>query len=304
MWTRSIVPFRHLYENGVLFKGKSIFHKDCKRFARCIMRFLAYHEANGQDAPFKNIFGGGTGDGNRQLEQWLNAMFEQHDYEMAHFLFQCACKMARSYIKSKPSRHVTSEETVYLASADPQISQVLEIIKSYFTQITEFEGLASGARAECDTPNTPNHRPSSANSRPFKPFSSSTAGTNLNTGFLGDTNDNAPYTHGRRMSATLPAIGFSSSFALYPSGEPYSSSALSGTDGSFYNDQQSIFRQQQLLRNQQYAKEREELLRQQLTREQKAIQEHMDRVQRPQIQSIGSRSITASPGAFSRRCFV
>ncbi|KAJ2303892.1 hypothetical protein IWW55_002695, partial [Coemansia sp. RSA 2706] len=41
MWTRAIVPFRQAFESGALYKGKSLFSADCKRFVKALIMFLS-----------------------------------------------------------------------------------------------------------------------------------------------------------------------------------------------------------------------------------------------------------------------
>ncbi|KAJ1941639.1 hypothetical protein GGF37_003459 [Kickxella alabastrina] len=121
MWTRSIVPFRLLYDSGILFKGKSIFHKDCKRFVKCIFTFLNYTRTRGLMEPLTKVFARLPGQGNKLLEQWLCVMFEIHDIKFAWFLYGCACKMAQSFINSKLPRFITEKEIELLNDEKPKL---------------------------------------------------------------------------------------------------------------------------------------------------------------------------------------
>ncbi|KAJ2784706.1 hypothetical protein GGI15_002181 [Coemansia interrupta] len=87
MWTRTIVPFRHLFDSGLLFKGKSIFHKDCKRFTKCIVDFLAFTVSKAANSGIENAFTRGPNQGNKLLEQWLGIMLSIHKSNMADFLY-------------------------------------------------------------------------------------------------------------------------------------------------------------------------------------------------------------------------
>ncbi|KAJ1642288.1 hypothetical protein LPJ64_005853 [Coemansia asiatica] len=140
MWTRSIVPFRNLFNSGGLFKGKSKFHKDCKRFVKCILEFLVYEQAVGSKDDYKNIFVKGPSQGSKLLEQWLNAMFKVHGKDMASFLRCCSVKLARSFVSSTDYQQATVAEKGILKKQDPSIGELIPILKSYLSQINEFLG--------------------------------------------------------------------------------------------------------------------------------------------------------------------
>ncbi|KAJ2399034.1 hypothetical protein GGI23_002891 [Coemansia sp. RSA 2559] len=145
MWTRSIVPFRHLHETGALFKGKTIFHKDCKRFVKAIMEVLSFAVYRGAAATLSSIFGKKPGQGSKLLEQWLNAMFDIHTNNMLDFMFGCAAKLARTFIATKPAEKHTNDDLAVLNDARPSGKLLLRALKEYLAKITECESLDSMA---------------------------------------------------------------------------------------------------------------------------------------------------------------
>ncbi|KAJ1720927.1 hypothetical protein LPJ53_004505, partial [Coemansia erecta] len=110
MWTRTIVPFRHLFDSGLLFKGKSIFHKDCKRFTKCIIDFLTFSASKAASSGIENAFTRGPNQGNKLLEQWLGIMLGIHKSNMADFLYKCAARLARTYINCKQPQTITKSD--------------------------------------------------------------------------------------------------------------------------------------------------------------------------------------------------
>ncbi|KAJ2600534.1 hypothetical protein GGF39_001723 [Coemansia sp. RSA 1721] len=141
MWTRSIVPFRNLFSTGSLFKGKSRFHKDCKRFAKCLLEFLVYEQAIGDKDNYANIFVKGPSQGSKLLEQWLNAMFKVHGKEMASFLLCCSTKLAHSFIGGLMAQKASGgAEKRFLECPNPSISELIPVLRSYLAQINEYIG--------------------------------------------------------------------------------------------------------------------------------------------------------------------
>ncbi|KAJ2522791.1 hypothetical protein H4217_000507 [Coemansia sp. RSA 1939] len=146
MWTRSIVPFRHLHEGGTLFKGKTVFHKDCKRFAKALMEVLSYTVYSGPTVgALTSIFGKKAGQGSKLLEQWLNAMFEIHGTNMLDFMVSCALRLARTYVETKLSSARTADDLAILRESAPRTRLLLAALKEYLAKITEYEGLDSMA---------------------------------------------------------------------------------------------------------------------------------------------------------------
>ncbi|KAJ2402628.1 hypothetical protein GGI23_000578 [Coemansia sp. RSA 2559] len=145
MWTRSIVPFRHLHETGALFKGKTIFHKDCKRFVKAIMEVLSFAVYRGAAATLSSIFGKKPGQGSKLLEQWLSAMFDIHTNNMLDFMFGCAVKLARTFVATKPADTHTDDDLAVLNDARPSGKLLLRALKEYLAKIAECESLDSMA---------------------------------------------------------------------------------------------------------------------------------------------------------------
>ncbi|KAJ2676486.1 hypothetical protein GGI25_003521 [Coemansia spiralis] len=143
MWTRSIVPFRHLFESGSLFKGKTIFHKDSKRFVKVIMEVLSFSIYRGYSAPLTSIFAKKAGQGSKLLEQWLNAMFEIHGINMMGFMYKCAIKLSRTFIEAKPMDRRVQSDSAVMTEERPHAKILLATLKEYLAQITEYESLDS-----------------------------------------------------------------------------------------------------------------------------------------------------------------
>ncbi|KAJ2635832.1 hypothetical protein GGF40_003367 [Coemansia sp. RSA 1286] len=141
MWTRSIVPFRNLFSTGSLFKGKSRFHKDCKRFAKCLLEFLVYEQAIGDKDNYANIFAKGPSQGSKLLEQWLNAMFKVHGKKMASFLLCCSTKLAHSFVGGLMAQKASGgAEKSFLERPNPSISELIPVLRSYLAQINDYIG--------------------------------------------------------------------------------------------------------------------------------------------------------------------
>ncbi|KAJ1808165.1 hypothetical protein LPJ75_004638, partial [Coemansia sp. RSA 2598] len=140
MWTRSIVPFRNLFSSGSLFKGKSMFHKDCKRFVKCMLDFLMYEQAIGDRDNYESIFSKGPSQGNKLLEQWLNAMFKVHGKDMAGFLLCCCAKLAREFLRNAESQMVTQVEKDLLNKQNPPVAVLILVMRSYLSKINEYIG--------------------------------------------------------------------------------------------------------------------------------------------------------------------
>ncbi|KAI7823432.1 hypothetical protein BX661DRAFT_55814 [Kickxella alabastrina] len=158
MWTRSIVPFRLLYDSGILFKGKSIFHKDCKRFVKCIFTFLNYTRTRGLMEPLTKVFARLPGQGNKLLEQWLCVMFEIHDinlpgsYTDAHVRWPNPSLTANCpglLLKRKSSSSMMKT----------QVGTIVSVINDYLMHINEFEGCAVGTISKKELVGALNHKP-------------------------------------------------------------------------------------------------------------------------------------------------
>ncbi|KAJ2559054.1 hypothetical protein EV175_000514 [Coemansia sp. RSA 1933] len=181
MWTRSIVPFRHLHESGALFKGKTVFHKDCKRFVKVIMEVVSFAVYRGSMVSLGSIFGKKPGQGSKLLEQWLNAMFDIHANNMLQFMMACATRLARTFIETKPIDRRTREDQAILADEQPNGKMILSSLKEYLAKITEYEGLdsmimpyPSAMGASMDPMDIP---PSHASGPPLPPMQSGISST-------------------------------------------------------------------------------------------------------------------------------
>ncbi|KAJ2448884.1 hypothetical protein GGF42_004954, partial [Coemansia sp. RSA 2424] len=135
MWTRTIVPFRQVFETGMLYKSKPLFHKDCKRFSKVFINFLVFVVQNGIATDYCPTLIKSTGQASKLLEQWIVAMFEHHGINMSHFMFQCGLRLCRAYIRNKQTIHPTASEHAILSSPSPSASDVLVVLKSYFGYI-------------------------------------------------------------------------------------------------------------------------------------------------------------------------
>ncbi|KAJ2779993.1 hypothetical protein H4R18_003693 [Coemansia javaensis] len=165
MWTRSISPFRLLYQTGALFRGKSVFHKDYKRFVKVIMVFNAHVIINGIRAVDPDVFVRKAGKGSKLLEQWLTAMLKIHKQRMANFLYKCGIKLASSYIASKPVAERTPEEHAFLKATTFYPKAVQAVLKDYMDQIVNMESSdAPDMQMDFAAYLTPTPAPSSTNS--------------------------------------------------------------------------------------------------------------------------------------------
>ncbi|KAJ2458236.1 Vacuolar protein sorting-associated protein 4 [Coemansia sp. RSA 2424] len=153
MWTRTIVPFRQVFETGMLYKSKPLFHKDCKRFSKVFINFLVFVVQNGIVTDYCPTLIKSTGQASKLLEQWIVAMFEHHGVNMSHFMFQCGLRLCRAYIRNKQTMHPTASEHAILSSPIPSASDVLVVLKSYFGYICEYEGVTPAVKFEMDSRN-------------------------------------------------------------------------------------------------------------------------------------------------------
>ncbi|KAJ1727916.1 hypothetical protein LPJ61_004327 [Coemansia biformis] len=143
MWTRTIVPFRQLFDAGTLFRGKPMVHKDCKRFTKAIMDFLANIITNGVTNIDTNMFLKKDDKSGKLLEQWLTAMLVVHGQAMVRFLYVCSVKLAVSFIDSKRVGERTPEDAWFLEAANHTPQQVELVLKEYMTHIIRNEALDS-----------------------------------------------------------------------------------------------------------------------------------------------------------------
>ncbi|KAJ2708566.1 hypothetical protein H4R19_004683 [Coemansia spiralis] len=139
MWTRTVYPFCSLGRSGELFRGKSIFHKDHKRFIKVLMEFYSYVIINGLRDVDPGLFGRKAGRGTKLLEQWLTAMLRIHKQRMANFLYKCGIKLACLYIRSKPAAGRTPEESAFLESTSFTPKAVQAVLKEYTEQFSKRE---------------------------------------------------------------------------------------------------------------------------------------------------------------------
>ncbi|KAJ2807533.1 hypothetical protein H4R21_000438 [Coemansia helicoidea] len=139
MWTRTIYPFCTLSRTGELFRGKSVFHKDNKRFIKVLMEFISYVIANGLRGVDPDLFGRKVGRGTKLLEQWLAAMLKTHRQRMANFLYKCGIKLACLYIRSKLAAERSPEENAFLESTSFTPKAVQTVLKEYMEQISNQE---------------------------------------------------------------------------------------------------------------------------------------------------------------------
>ncbi|KAJ1786680.1 hypothetical protein LPJ62_003698 [Coemansia sp. RSA 2167] len=142
MWTRVIVPFRQVFESGTLYKGKSMFHKDCKRFNKVIMEFVASINTTGLEKANYNMYCR-AGKGSKQLEQWLTAMLHIHKQNMVEYLFSCSAKMAFTYICSKGKTSCSQRELEFLNTTSHSPRSILLALKDYMDEIVKYEKLDS-----------------------------------------------------------------------------------------------------------------------------------------------------------------
>ncbi|KAJ2560214.1 hypothetical protein GGH12_005007 [Coemansia sp. RSA 1822] len=142
MWTRVIVPFRQVFESGTLYKGKSMFHKDCKRFNKVIMEFVASINTTGLSRANYNMYCK-AGKGSKQLEQWLTAMLHIHKQDMVEYLFSCSAKIAFTYIRSKGKTSCSKSEIEFLNATSHTPRSILLVLKDYMDEIIKYEKLDS-----------------------------------------------------------------------------------------------------------------------------------------------------------------
>ncbi|KAJ2502145.1 hypothetical protein GGH96_001314 [Coemansia sp. RSA 1972] len=142
MWTRVIVPFRQVFESGTLYKGKSMFHKDCKRFTKVMMEFVASINTTGLAGANYNMYSK-AGKGSKQLEQWLTAMLHVHKQNMVEYLFSCSAKMAFTYIRSKGKTSCSQRELEFLNTTSHTPRSILLVLKDYMDEIVKYEKLDS-----------------------------------------------------------------------------------------------------------------------------------------------------------------
>ncbi|KAJ2482225.1 hypothetical protein IWW56_001246 [Coemansia sp. RSA 2131] len=142
MWTRVIVPFRQVFESGTLYKGKSMFHKDCKRFNKVIMEFVASINTTGLSRANYNMYCK-AGKGSKQLEQWLTAMLHIHKQDMVEYLYSCSAKMAFTYIRSKGKTSCSKSEIEFLNATSHTPRSILLVLKDYMDEIVKYEKLDS-----------------------------------------------------------------------------------------------------------------------------------------------------------------
>ncbi|KAJ2894116.1 hypothetical protein IWW38_002672, partial [Coemansia aciculifera] len=153
MWTRAIVPFRQVFETGMLYKSKPLFHKDCKRFAKIFINFVVFIAQNGISADYCPTLIKSAGQASKLLEQWVIAMFEHHGVNMSKFMFQCGLHLCRAYLRSKQIVYPTASEHAILTSPSPAPSDMLVVLKSYFGYICEYEDVTPAAKFEMDSRN-------------------------------------------------------------------------------------------------------------------------------------------------------
>ncbi|KAJ2002404.1 hypothetical protein H4R26_003623 [Coemansia thaxteri] len=153
MWTRSIVPFRQVFDTGMLYKGKQLFHKDCKRFAKVFISFFAFVVQNGLSVNYCPTLMKSSGQASKLLEQWVGAMFEQHGIKMSQFMYQCGLRLCRAYVCNKQSVYRTVSEHAILSSPNPPANEIQVVLKSYFGYICEYEDVSPSAKFEMDTRN-------------------------------------------------------------------------------------------------------------------------------------------------------
>ncbi|KAJ2449820.1 hypothetical protein EV183_004669 [Coemansia sp. RSA 2336] len=144
MWTRVIVPFRQAFDCGTLYKGKSMLHKDCKRFTKAIMEFIANASIKGVNNVDYNIFRK-PGKGSKLLEQWITAMLHTHKLDMVKFLIACGARLAFTYLKSRPAETLNFNEQNYLRTAEHSPKEILVILKRYMDDIIRQENIDSSA---------------------------------------------------------------------------------------------------------------------------------------------------------------
>ncbi|KAJ1750550.1 hypothetical protein LPJ79_002824 [Coemansia sp. RSA 1821] len=142
MWTRVIVPFRQVFDCGTLYKGKSMLHKDCKRFTKAIMEFITSVSSKGINNVDYNIFRK-PGKGSKLLEQWMTAMLHTHKMDMVKFLIACGARLAFTYLKSRPADSLTFNEQNYLKTASHSPKEILVVLKSYMDDIIRQENIDS-----------------------------------------------------------------------------------------------------------------------------------------------------------------
>ncbi|KAJ2851068.1 hypothetical protein IWW36_001415 [Coemansia brasiliensis] len=144
MWTRVIVPFRQVFDCGTLYKGKSMLHKDCKRFTKAIMEFIASVSSKGINGVDLNMFRK-PGKGSKLLEQWITAMLHTHKLDMVKFLIACGARLAFTYLKSRPMDSLTFNEQKYLETSSHTPKEILVILKRYMDDIIRQENIDSSS---------------------------------------------------------------------------------------------------------------------------------------------------------------
>ncbi|KAJ2716961.1 hypothetical protein H4R19_000313 [Coemansia spiralis] len=135
MRTRSIVPFRQLFDSGQLYRGKQMSHKDSRRFTKAIIDFFVHIIAHGMEQADPKMFIKSEDNGGKLLEQWLTAMLTHHSQDMVKFLFACGVKLAISFIDSKRVERRAPLDDYFIKATSHSPEQVLRVLKEMMAHI-------------------------------------------------------------------------------------------------------------------------------------------------------------------------
>ncbi|KAJ2782479.1 hypothetical protein H4R18_002231 [Coemansia javaensis] len=141
MWTRTIAPFRQMFDCGSPYKGKSPFHRDCKRFIKVLLEFLSNMIANGVTQVDLQVFARRADKGCKLLEQWLTAMLATHGVGMVNFLYACGVRVATAFINGKNLKDRSAEETRFLNTELHTPKEVHTVLRAYMDRIATCEAL-------------------------------------------------------------------------------------------------------------------------------------------------------------------